>query len=600
MSDTEKNRKYELVFEGPGDQSPDTLRKLKGVMIADLELSIPEVQHILESAPLTIKRSDDQKKLSVYANALLSAGAKVLLVTREVPKLKEPPAEEQESVEFEINLDQPEELEDPEPKVFSLDFDPDNAPEEDATADLAEEPTSEDAPLFNVSLVNKHGEEIEKRETKSDLFALKDESESFELKINQADTETPPPVAVPTHFELSVDSGAPDERVPEKPAPVVENTATKPAAFEFSLELADEPAPPKAALPKPPAAAPKAAPTAPLEFDLSIAEEESVTVPSGKIAKEQPEDFDLDLTIAPEEPAQAGTVAKTVKSAPPPAPPVEEIEAKTETKAEAPAAAKEARELTLAELQRKKRQEAEEKAEAEKEGFEEIKTDQEFPASVVPERRHGLLEILGPLLVGVSLLAVGNWIYFSVLAPGSKEDGLSRLEKSISIFDEPVVEKVEEKAKAPDLVRGAKTGDALSGTWELDISDAANLKLTVTLSTPKPADLTPEEIISNVKQQPWLRKVQIEQLKIDPDKASGDFKASTTVRAYIDYAGQSTRILAPAEVAGNYDVKKKTLRAEISGSFSAEGIESQSAETVVKVLGPSKFGFRIKTSIGSN
>ena len=81
---------FELVFDGPLDESPDTLRRLKGVFIAELEFTIDQTIQVLQKFPVTVKRSDSEQSLTKYFNALESAGAKVLLVRPKVIEKTEP------------------------------------------------------------------------------------------------------------------------------------------------------------------------------------------------------------------------------------------------------------------------------------------------------------------------------------------------------------------------------------------------------------------------------------------------------------------------------------------------------------------------------
>jgi hypothetical protein len=71
---------YKLVYEGAVDDSADTLRKVKGVLIADLELSIPEVQTVLATVPAVLKTTKSEDELTNLKNKLAAAGAKVLIV----------------------------------------------------------------------------------------------------------------------------------------------------------------------------------------------------------------------------------------------------------------------------------------------------------------------------------------------------------------------------------------------------------------------------------------------------------------------------------------------------------------------------------------
>jgi hypothetical protein len=71
---------FQLVFEGTVDDAPETLQRLKGVMIADLELSVPEVQAILSAAPSTVVAGTSEIELEAMKAVLQQAGARVYIV----------------------------------------------------------------------------------------------------------------------------------------------------------------------------------------------------------------------------------------------------------------------------------------------------------------------------------------------------------------------------------------------------------------------------------------------------------------------------------------------------------------------------------------
>ena len=71
---------FELLFEGLADDSASTLRRLKGIFIADLDFPASDVQRFLENAPITIKSAGSENELKETYNLLQKAGAKVLIV----------------------------------------------------------------------------------------------------------------------------------------------------------------------------------------------------------------------------------------------------------------------------------------------------------------------------------------------------------------------------------------------------------------------------------------------------------------------------------------------------------------------------------------
>ncbi len=118
---------YSLIFDGLTDQSPETLQKLKGVFIADLDLTIPEVQRILNSSQSVICSGDELGDLELKSKKLQSVGALVTIVSNIEENEDEPESEllednnsqtigesevelqfeDSDELEFEIELDEP-------------------------------------------------------------------------------------------------------------------------------------------------------------------------------------------------------------------------------------------------------------------------------------------------------------------------------------------------------------------------------------------------------------------------------------------------------------------------------------------------------------
>ena len=80
MSHYNNQQEFEVIFEGPTDYSEDTLRKLRGVFISELEFSIEETIRALNQFPLTIAKSSVEEDASKLLQILELAGGKVLLV----------------------------------------------------------------------------------------------------------------------------------------------------------------------------------------------------------------------------------------------------------------------------------------------------------------------------------------------------------------------------------------------------------------------------------------------------------------------------------------------------------------------------------------
>ena len=77
---SEELKDFELVFEGPVDDSPDTMRKLRASLLADAGLSVEQALAALKENPTTIMSADQEDQLLPALNAIKKAGGKVLIV----------------------------------------------------------------------------------------------------------------------------------------------------------------------------------------------------------------------------------------------------------------------------------------------------------------------------------------------------------------------------------------------------------------------------------------------------------------------------------------------------------------------------------------
>ena len=122
---------YELIFEGTEDTSPETLRRVKGAFISDLNFSVEEVKNILENAPLMILRAPNESELTSLFSTLKKAGGKVAIV--KPAESENDGSTQEEGFEFTIDFDEENEQttilspSEPEkdPPVYALDFNPD-------------------------------------------------------------------------------------------------------------------------------------------------------------------------------------------------------------------------------------------------------------------------------------------------------------------------------------------------------------------------------------------------------------------------------------------------------------------------------------------
>lgn len=71
---------FKLVIEGISDDSAQAIQRIKGILIADLDLSVAQVQEILQGGTRELRRAAREEELFRFYKALKGAGAKVLIV----------------------------------------------------------------------------------------------------------------------------------------------------------------------------------------------------------------------------------------------------------------------------------------------------------------------------------------------------------------------------------------------------------------------------------------------------------------------------------------------------------------------------------------
>lgn len=209
---------FQLVYEGPGDSSALTLQKIKGVFIADLDLSVEQIQKILLTAPVVIQSADTQDDLQAAFNKLNSAGAKVFIVqaikedsadiasnTAEIENKQS--ADEKEEFLFELDLDEPvvtpiKEAKTKPPKVYHLDVpaDPDEplfsseliAPQTADTGHPEDSQVREETPLLSLltaeerQAIDKNEPDLPPAEAMAEKISLGSSELTFAIDSNEA------------------------------------------------------------------------------------------------------------------------------------------------------------------------------------------------------------------------------------------------------------------------------------------------------------------------------------------------------------------------------------------------------------------------------
>lgn len=208
MSD--KDSIFELVFEGPVSDDAETLRKLKGVMIADLQFSVDQVMEFLSNTPITIKRADNESELQLYYDLLTAAGGKVLLV-------------------------QPYENDNGDATATQASEDPIVALDLDAVSPPAEEVVEEEsASDWNLSLGEQLDEEAAPDEPSEDVVLQPEESESQPYEASEESYDAPAPEADDESEEGDKEYQAETEYTEDAPSEYVAASESEETGIEES------------------------------------------------------------------------------------------------------------------------------------------------------------------------------------------------------------------------------------------------------------------------------------------------------------------------------------------------------------------------------
>ncbi len=551
MSESEK---FELVFEGPADDSPGTLRKLRTSLLADLGLSVEEAQDALNNAPKVLKVSEVEEELKPLYSALKRAGARVLIV--------HPVSEESQSNEKAYFLDLEGDQIDEE-LIRSLESlpgeeeppaEPDIAPAVDLTKEFAETEALpqvlEQAPAPT--------------ETKPELEPIFDLSIGEDLAAPPIERQVDEAIPVPTDesppatknlFEFD----EPAEAATNKPAPVemeAIKSIAEPALPLFEFDSAPHPEPQEEAAPK------SGASSLSLE-DLTVsADPELEKAPASK-SKSQ------GITLALGDDDLSASLADQIKA---------------ETPAPPKPAAKKLEGIAL-DIE-------EEKVDPAQKSQPEKKASLPPVASLYPEPGAGPLatpkvadpepeqappaaaeyrpskvgsavgmDIVAPILVGAIILGVANWIYFS---SGNRTANLPEIS-----FPEDAPAKISERQRlrgpissSESAITRSKVGSGYSLEWTVIIDQGSFKRTSFEVTTPPPPELSPTQVVRGERPLPWLRKIEVMNLSFEK-LADGSWVANGPARLFIEQGLNKRRLVGETTVTLNKDATLSSTDARI-------------------------------------
>ena len=536
MNEADLANCFQLVYEGPRDDSPRTLQKIKGVFVADLDLPVSEAQRIIENIPAIVSTAGDEAQLKNPFTLLKNAGAKVLLVRPKTPEVspqepsqQAPPATGQSRPEseisylFEVELPGEEVAAQPKKKkkVYSIDL------EADASEPLFSFYGSSPVNMFDESSADSAQPNLPQDNPTTTLIdeaALAEQSE----KGNEAhwETEAAPPSpagvdetvprpaetltqpldkerdSMENQFALTLDEDSPLPAAPENDSDSSKNQNDSPPAPIFECEPSG------------------------LSLEKAKSEEydgQKLGSPAVELAVEDKPSSALFPTDTGNAPSSKAIHPKPL---PPPAPPHIES-AQTQIAASASSYA---------------------------------------PAEAQPVFKAGNksrwrlpYDIIVPIIMGSGILFAANWYYFSsgaapkvldeqidLTSPDTSQqpDEIDQLLKQHGIVPEADAagpEREFSKYEVQTDLQGLSWGIVISTSKE------ALSAATIFATTPPPPALTKEEIVNKKLRAPWLKKFESRNVPLTPAE-DGSFTGEGPAFAYVDYDHRQNRMVGSLRI----------------------------------------------------
>lgn len=546
---------FELIYEGPADDSADTLRRIKKTLVGELSFSIEETKEFLEKTPATLFTADDEHSLDEYYHILKKAGARVYVVRPRGSK-------KSNETEFEISLDLGEEKK--QTKVFDVSEEaileenlPIYEPMEEEHYEVNKDSkafviSDEDTSLENLmsGLAEDENEYIlptvEEEEIKSEVVVVSENPpEEFKTKIDDN----------PFSFDDPKETKTEIKNEEAKDALVTKDQVEKPESLEFSFDSTPN-------TPQPKLVEEIKTEPAPVDsgntfgFDLTFADEAPVTLKTDNPSESEPNEskppqkWDLSLDV-PKESAkpdleQTSQPVETKKSKD-----VDDIlndyNPNEESEGNEEAKKSEVVVPPLAEVLLSKKVST---------PIEEPKESKSESASKKEIKKNDTRDIYYIALAGTILLWICNHWYFTNV----KQD-------SIPTEQEEVIKPKKERKElvaAPEKTVLVGIQKDESGEMEVSVLEQQGkiLQISVSFKGMESAPLTPEQIVNGYKKRPWIEQIRFDPADLETD-IDGAIKVSGPARISINDDSEVKRLI------GTGDLKAKLTGKSITVKFDA-------------------------------
>jgi len=560
VTSAETQNGYHLLFEGTRDDAPDTLRQIKIVFLADLDLSVEQTQQILASGPSVIRSAQGADDLEPLRKRLSSAGALVHIVAPNgsTEANASQLAAQGSALEFSIEMD-------------TTSFEP---PKAERPAKVYELPMEDGPPLLDLSDDSNDDKLESLTETTPDTAELaRVNNELLDLSSGAIDV-----VDESQRIEISATPTATGASISDDPASALGLSFDEPASEQSSvIESVNAPHNQNPAAESP----------MPQDFgSFAISEPEPDAAYSAVIPSVEEEWSDADLAppelLQPHTPQIPASLSQPQAAPPPP-------QSKLSQEFEQPAAVQQSNESGLEEKSAKI-----ESLEA-KSNPEQPTTEDQLPtqnAEADPQTKRSKakgsrnlgdllpLDVLLPVALSLAVLGVGNWWYFSG-APNST----TIVEQSATVA--PITGKVAAVGKTPSIPKAASSVSSIPPqhqhktkvrTYQI-ASDVGNLHLQGELLTDgdrlfvkelratvdDPPLPTTAEIVAKKPRAPVITKIEIQDVLFEP-ASPGFFVGTGIAKLYIDYRDNKSRLVTKTTLKAQFAIDNASITVELQAA----------------------------------
>lgn len=530
-------RKYQLMFKGPKDESPDTIRKIKSAFVVDLSFSIEETRQVIENSPCLVLNTDDLEEIERFRHVLNQAGAETESSSQEsggqieededpniarILEENDEPIWEQKTESVPDALED-EDFEDADETSFEMELDlssavgdPGDSPQKvyDITAEPPAENSGKSAAATSVS----------SSPTRPSATRGEGEKET-ELPRLDATEESEPFFSFDDISKALEESQAADTEDGALLESAVRESDKEEVDLSFSFE-SDAPIIPAAELEKAKESAEKRSAggkNEDLEFPEIVMDGEEVAHPTAQpeasppTAEPSPEQ---PATEAPIGPPKLAAIAVSPRTPPPGFPAIPEPE-----------------------------------------------ISGEMPPSPAPKRAF-VKEILLPVVILGTLLGAGNWYYFSTRpAPQAPAQPSKAVARSTAAPERPSPAPAK---TGPVTYSGEKVDDKATTKASFVVEENVIKSFSIEITTPRPPELTPDQIVRRERKKPWLSKISFDNVSITPE-SDVDFTAKGPAKAYIEDNKVNFRVIGTATMKGAFNNERTSIKLSVTASYNTSG-----------------------------